>query len=389
MREVLNLGDQPLCDDLIPFESSRVAQKYPTVIIFCDSCLTAHQRYQIPKTALFPSSYHYRSGLTADVTSGMKELVASVRNFAGNLRGAKVVDIGCNDGSLLDFFHDAGSVTLGVEPTDAALEVSREKHIVHKEFFDSTLAQTIKDEFGSPDVVTFTNVFAHIEDLPGLVEALRILMGKGSLLVIENHYLGAVLRGKQFDTFYHEHPRTYSATSLNRIADSLGRSLLKVDFPSRYGGNIRVFIGESGGGPESATEVETVLQKEKSIGAEINDLQGFVSNWISAKRDEIKELVNVYGPLPSKAFPGRASILITLLGLTSNEIAAIYEKPDSPKIGHTVPGSDIPILSDSVLIESLPQIPVVLNFAWHIRSEIEVYLTVRGFQGTLVDIIDA
>src|ERR1041384_412396 len=94
-----------------------------------------------------------------------------------------------------------------------------------------------------PDVITFTNVFAHIEHLDNVLRALKRLMAEQTVVVIENHYLGAVLDGNQFDTFYHEHCRTYSYTSFVHIAESLGVRLLKVDFPSRYGGNIRVFLG--------------------------------------------------------------------------------------------------------------------------------------------------
>ena len=104
----------------------------------------------------------------------------------------------------------------------------------------------IRQQHPRIDVITFTNVFAHIEDLPALLSALALLMGEDTILVVENHYLGAVLAKNQFDTFYHEHPRTYSLTSFVHIASSLGRAVAAVEFPSRYGGNIRVTIGKAG-----------------------------------------------------------------------------------------------------------------------------------------------
>ena len=63
--------------------------------------------------------------------------------------------------------------------------------------------------------------------------------------MIENHYLGDILKKHQFDTFYHEHPRTYSLKSFEVIAQSIDKKLLDVEFPQRYGGNIRVFIGRT------------------------------------------------------------------------------------------------------------------------------------------------
>ena len=100
------------------------------------------------------------------------------------------------------------------------------------------MAKKYLAEHGSPDIITFTNVFAHIENLSELIEALLIIMTPRTLLVIENHYLGSVLDSCQFDTFYHEHPRTYSLTSFKYIAISLGVTLQNVEFPMRYGGNI-------------------------------------------------------------------------------------------------------------------------------------------------------
>ena len=99
----------------------------------------------------------------------------------------------------------------------------------------------VKQE-GLFDVVVFTNVFAHIDDLKNLLLNTKKVLKKDGLLIIENHYLGSVLKGNQFDTFYHEHPRTYSVLSFTHIAKKLGLKLTDVKFTSRYGGNIRVFI---------------------------------------------------------------------------------------------------------------------------------------------------
>ena len=83
----------------------------------------------------------------------------------------------------------------------------------------------------------------HIEDLTEVLRAVKSMMAENTVVVIENHYLGSVLNGNQFDTFYHEHPRTYSYTSFVHMAHELGVQISGVDFPSRYGGNIRVFLG--------------------------------------------------------------------------------------------------------------------------------------------------
>jgi SAM-dependent methyltransferase len=385
---VLDLGKQPLCDDLIPVGSSRHCEVFPIDILYCKQCRTAHQRFQVPKVTLFPETYHYRSRFTGDVLAGMADLVASVETRLGSLADRTVLDVGCNDGSLLDKFAARGAKTVGVEPTGAYEDALGRGHAVFNDFFSEDFARTIRQQHPRVDVVTFTNVFAHIEDLPALLRALALVMGEDTLLVVENHYLGAVLAKNQFDTFYHEHPRTYSLTSFEHVARSLGRAVTTVEFPSRYGGNIRVTIGKadkpSGASPPL---MEETLLREAGFFDEFAAMRSFVGSWRREKKAEIKDLVKDGGPLVGKAFPGRAAILVALLELSDSEIECVYEKPGSLKIGHYLPGTRIAIRSDEELFDRFDSIDTILNLAWHIPAEIESYLRNAGYQGRIVQVV--
>lgn len=389
LEPVLDLGGHPMCDDLVAVGDSRTCREYPIEILYCAKCATAHQRFQVPKQELFPTTYHYRSRFTADVLNGMAALVDACEKRLGSLQGKLVLDVGCNDGSLLDFFRKKGARTVGIEPTDAYRDGLGKGHELLNGFFAPGTAREIRAKHGSPDVITFTNVFAHIENLPEVIEALKALMSPGTMLVVENHYLGAVLDRHQFDTFYHEHPRTYSLTSFQHIARSLGVALSGVEFPARYGGNIRVFMG----GPEvaaadGAPSVASVLEVEARFGERLRRMQGQVGQWKSAMTARIRDLVARNGKLSAKAFPGRAAILVKLLGVDSDSIEAVYEKPGSMKIGHYLPGTRIPIRSDDDLFALARKPPVMLNLAWHISAEIRDYLAKRGYAGQVVDILD-
>ncbi|MGD1875978.1 MAG: methyltransferase domain-containing protein [Kiloniellaceae bacterium] len=387
--EALDLGKNPLCDDLIPIGSDLHCEAYPIDIVYCRKCGTAHQRYQVPKVQLFPQTYHYRSRFTADVLSGMAALVESVDAQLGGLDGLTVLDVGCNDGSLLDRFAAKGARTIGVEPTGAAADAEGRGHAIIHDFFSEETAKRIIEQHERVDVITFTNVFAHIEDLKGLLAALSILMNEGTVLVIENHYLGAVLDKNQFDTFYHEHPRTYSLNSFIHIAATLNRKVTAVEFPSRYGGNIRVTIGKAAGDPAPATAdvMASTLEREVRFLDEFAAMRAFIETWKRDKRSEIERLVHSHGPLMAKAFPGRAAILVSALGLSEAEIECVYEKPGSLKIGHYLPGTRIPIRSDDELFGRLDETKVLLNMAWHIPTEIETYLRDNGYQGRIVHIV--
>lgn len=384
---VLNLGLHPMCDDLVRVGDPRVCKEYPIEILYCNVCRTGHQKFQVPKEELFPKSYHYRSRFTADVLSGMEGLVSSCEQNFGNLSSKVILDIGCNDGSLLDFFKSKGAVTVGIEPTDASLDAEAKGHRVYPDYFSESLANTFLEEHGHPDIITFTNVFAHIENLSDVLNALAILKNSDTKIVIENHYLGSVLDGNQFDTFYHEHPRTYSYTSFKYMAKTLGIDLESVEFPSRYGGNIRVFMGLNSkiDGQKLLVELDA---KESLFEQQFDELKTNIEKWAVSKGAYIKATVNEFGKIKAKAFPGRSAILVKMLGIDEHIISAVYEKSGSLKIGHYVPGTRIPIKSDDELLASGSIDEPLLNLAWHISKEIRGYLVSSNYTGSITDILD-
>jgi 2-polyprenyl-3-methyl-5-hydroxy-6-metoxy-1,4-benzoquinol methylase len=372
---MLNLGLHPLCDDLKPIGSVVVCEKFPIEIKFCQNCYTAHQVFQPPKHKLFTAEYHYRARMTNSVLLGMCDLVNSCQKELGDLTGKKVLDIGCNDGSLLSFFKEKGAQTLGIEPTNAARDSD---HNIIQGFFDIASAKQVLDCFGHPDIITFTNVFAHIENLPELIENLKFLMTENTLLIIENHYLGAVLEYGQFDTFYHEHPRTYSAKSFEFIARSLDCKVIKCQFVARYGGNIRVFIAKSG--------VMVSMPDESSFCQKMKALQQHANSWKKETKVKINKLVDNYGPVRAKAFPGRAAVLINMLELTTDHISAVYEISGSRKVEHYIPGTKIPILPEKKLYSAKTTEVPILNLAWHIPQEVRNNLKSNKYKNKVIDI---
>ena len=375
MDTILDLGLHPMCDDLVEMGSDRICKEFNIEILYCENCYTAHQKFQVPKKELFPKNYHYRSRFTADVLSGMEDLVNSCQTSFGSLNDKKVLDIGCNDGSLLTFFKEKGALTFGMEPTDAYLDAVDKGHIIINDFLTIKSANEFVKTHGKCDFITFTNVFAHIEDLNEVLEALKIILHQESVLIIENHYLGSIVKGNQFDTFYHEHPRTYSYKSFEFISKSLEMNLIDACFTKRYGGNIRVFIGGVSKNTSDFLKINNDLRNdEDQFGIKLRQMQFDIEKWKINKKKEIESLVNLHGKIRAKAFPGRAAILIKLLGLTENEIECVFEKPGSMKINHFLPGTRIPIYSDEKLFSDLSNNSPIINFAWHISKEIKTYL---------------
>ena len=384
--KVLNLGKNPLCDDLIKISSKNKNILYRIEILFCKNCFTAHQKYPVKKKILFPNSYHYRARFTDDVINGMKDLVSETEKVIGCLKNRIVLDIGCNDGSLLNFFAEKECKTVGIEPTSAAKDADKSKHLIFNSYFDEIAANKIKKKFKQIDIITFTNVFAHIEDFQTLINNLNKIITEKTVIVIENHYLGSILNQTQFDTFYHEHSRTYSFKSFFYISKLLNLNIMKVSFPKRYGGNIRVFLGKNL--KEKKDKHLQIVKKEKKFLEIFFNIKNKIEIWKIKKRKEILFYYKKYGKISAKSFPGRAAILMKILDINEKIISAVYEKPNSLKIGNYVPATKIPIISDDFFFKNKKKEKIIINLAWHINTEIKTYMRMKGFNGKIINIIE-
>jgi SAM-dependent methyltransferase len=300
-----------------------------------------------------------------------------IKDLNSKSKTITVLDIGCNDGSLLGIFKNKYEcTTIGVDPTEAILESGNKIDYKFNEYFSRSTAEEIKKLPLTVDVITFTNVFAHIENLPELIENLKLLITDSTKLVIENHYLGSILSKNQFDTFYHEHPRTYSLKSFEFMAQTIGLIITDVKFPSRYGGNIRVTMEKNG----NKADLKSFNQLELEFISMFELLQGKYNNWRNESQVILSSLLED-GPVYGKALPGRAVMLINSLKIDSRMMPAIFEKPNSPKINNFVPGSKIKILSDNELLKINPKKMIV--WSWHIIDEIVEYLDKLGYQGEI------
>jgi len=373
---VIDLGSHPLNDDMHRISVDYEVKKYRQEIQLCTFCFTAHQLHPVKKETLFFPEYRYRGSVTKDVLSGMADLVDNALQFYGSGKPLKVLDIGANDGSLLGIMKKkSGCETIGVDPTNAVLESAGRIDHAYCEFFSLETANKILVHHGVPDIITFTNVFAHIENLPSLIEAVSVLLNKSNLLVIENHYLGSVLDKNQFDTFYAEHIRTYSATSFEFIAKKLDIDIKSIQFPRRYGGNIRVYMSRN---PNYSMQKEEV--DELGFPEGFKRIQSTYDNWLGKSLNQIDQIL-LTGPLVGKSCPARSVMLYSSLKMNSEKMSVVYEHPNSPKLGFCVPGTSIPIISDLTIGGERSQNMIL--WSWHIAYEILPYLKEIGYKGNV------
>lgn len=136
-------------------------------------------------------------------------------------------------------------------------------------------------------------------------------------------------------------------------------------------------------GPGKQSEISV---DERHFSNMFNSMRDSMASWIAETRSAIDNLVAKEGKLRAKAFPGRAAIMIKLLGLDESKISTVYEIKGSIKVGHYVPGTRIPIQPEAALYLEKDQTRPILNLAWHIPAEVRANLEKNGYQGQVIDI---
>jgi hypothetical protein len=277
------------------------------------------------------------------------------------------VDIGSNDGTLLTGFKRNGMRVLGVEPTNMGrIAIDENKIDTIQEFFTEDVARNIIDEFGRAKIITMTNVFAHMAPLGEVMRGLKLLLDDDGIFITESQYLLDVLEKNQFDGIYHEHIRTYSLKSLVNLFPMYGLEVFDVRRADRYGGNIRAYIAK-----KDLYEIKDSVKELLNI--ELRKKIFHPDTWkkfrqrVSVNRHKFMELAyesKKYGKtFVADSCPGRGAVLINYYGLDQSILSYVAQLPNSEKVGQFVPGTDIPIVDNSIILEDNPDYVVIL--AWH------------------------
>ena len=174
------------------------------------------------------------------------------------------MEIGSNDGYLLQHFARAGIPTLGIDPAKAACQLAAERGIgTRQEFFSEAVAERLAGEGISPRVIVANNVMAHVPDLNDVTAGVRRLLAPDGVFVIETPYLRDLIERLEFDTIYHEHLFYYSLTSLSALLERHGLGQIDVTRVPIHGGSLRVTAGVGSGGSSAA---DRLLPREAEWG---------------------------------------------------------------------------------------------------------------------------
>jgi hypothetical protein len=384
LREVIFIGYLPPVNGM-PAVGTKPAEEpaYPAQLLQCSRCSLAQLGLVVDPAVLFPPSYPYTSGTTRILRENFAELAAEMHALWTLRAEHLVVDVGSNDGTLLRNFAERGERVFGIEPTDAGkLAQSRDIPTLIS-FFGRDVAAKVRADQGPAQVVTATNVFAHIEDVHEVVDGVMELLDTTGIFVTESHYFASLVETVQYDTIYHEHLRYYTLTSLRYLLEAHGLEVIHAKRIPTHGGSIRVYSARRGQYPVRDS-VQSILQAEQetlSPGA----LVRFKDRVVSSKLDLYGLLREIRGSgsrVYAVGAPSRATTLIQYVGLDHEIIDCVLEIDGSYKIGKYMPGTLIPVLEERRLFEDPPDYALLLS--WHIADELIPKFRERGYSGKFI-----
>ena len=369
---VIQLTPTPPANAFVKSNRVEVEQSvFPLDIFFCKNCSHVQLLDVIDPKILF-SEYVYVSGTSPLFVEHFRRYASDVVTQFTPKVGSLVVDIGSNDGTLLSYFKKAGMSVLGIDPARKIVEEANRNGIeTLGGFFNQSLAEKILVSKGPASIITANNVFAHADDLEGIIPGVRSLLAPDGIFIFEVSYLADVIEKTLFDTIYHEHLSYHSVGPLQRFFAHNGMDMFGAYRVDTHGGSIRG-VCQLANGPYSDDGTVSELMTLEQIHA-LNRVETF--NKFACGIEVLKyELNTLLEQLKSDGkkiagygAPAKATTLMYHFNIGRDIVDFIVD--DSPlKQGLYSPGRHISIVSGAEIEKQSPNFLLVL--AWNFAESI-------------------
>ena len=376
LTPVVDLGEQYLQGSFVkPGALPPPKRRLPTQLVRCNvtkyenGCGLLQLAHTFPPEILY-ANYWYRSGTNQTMRQHLEGIVQEAMSLVG-AENLTVLDIGCNDGTLLANYPP-GTVLYGVDPSDIAADIDKSVTVINT-VFPSNRALAVLPA-GGMDIVTSIAMFYDLEDPVAFAKSIRNLLSEDGVWVFEMSYLPLMLVQNSFDTICHEHLEYYSLAVIERILEDADLRLFKISLNDINGGSIRCYAGRSSSFVHQDSNDRAFLHRlrSKEFEMELDTDKPYVAfqSRIEALKAELNGLlfdirgrgehIHIYGAST------KGNVLLQWCGINRVTVDCAADR-NPAKVGSKTLGTDIPIVSEEQSRAAKPDYYLVLP--WHFRKE--------------------
>jgi 2-polyprenyl-3-methyl-5-hydroxy-6-metoxy-1,4-benzoquinol methylase len=369
----VDLGMSPLCESYVPVERlNQMEPFYPLHVFVCDKCFLVQLDEYVTREEIF-TEYAYFSSYSDSWVEHMRRYANAISDRFGLGRESLVVEVGSNDGYLLQHFVAKGIPVLGIEPAANVAKVALESGVpTLVKFFGETTARELVAQERQADLICGANVLAQVPSPNDFVRGLEVLLKPGGVITIEFPHLMQLMAQNQFDTIYHEHFTYFSFLSAERMFAAQGLTLFDVEELPTHGGSLRIYACHVGDPTKAVTPRAQELRRREiaagferietyaNFGEQVKETKRKLLDFLIAVKREGKTVVG-YGA------PGKGNTLLNYCGIRTDFIDFTVDR-NTYKHGKFLPGTHIPIFHPDRIAEVKPD--YVLILPWNLRDEI-------------------
>lgn len=370
----LDLGQIALPNEFIKKEDLKKEElRFPLRATYCTTCSLVQLNDIVSAEAMF-KNYLYIPSSSQTRISHFKGIAEMTKVRFGLHESSLIVDIGSNDGSLLNCFKNLDMKVVGIDPAENLVKVAELNGIpTVLGYINRESVQKVTRKYGKASLVLATNVVAHIQDLYALMDSVCMLLKKDGVFITQFPYLMDLLEKNQFDTIYHEHLSYFSLKPLMHLAKNSKMEIFDIERNDLDGGSIRVFWRQKKDKSNVVHEknLNDLLDLEGKVGLyDKKTYEAFSARVEKMKKDVVsflKQLKKQKKHIVGYGAAAKGNILLNYFGINAKMLDYLVDSTPY-KQGLYSPGAHIPIYEESRIYDTNPH--YLLLLAWNFKDEI-------------------
>jgi len=364
---ILDLGNAPPSHAFLSNDQLNDPETfYPLKVFLCLKCFLVQVQDSLHAENIYQQEYIYYSSFSSSRMTEASNFVEKVMGILQFTTQSQVIEIGSNDGYLLQLFKDKLIPVLGIEPNEKIAEEAVKKGVdTLVEFFGSPLAIQLHDKGYTADLVVANNVITKVGDLNDFVAGAKIILKPNGVITMEFPYLVKLIEGKQFDWISHDTFCYFTLNVIKKLFASHGLDIFDVEEQSGQGCTLRVYGKHSDDSSRKVeSSVEELLKSELNKQVELPDFYNlFQDHALRMKVDFTAFLAELNRKNKKLAGYGAISNTNTLLNYCGikNDVLPYVVDSNPHKQNKWLPGSRIPVVNESFLKADKPQFVLILS----------------------------